>query len=156
MIPSGRVKYMLKKVVDGTPPGEGMGSIGGELTDEKWDDMDNEQEENNLHESESGTINVVDDVAEHEYLNKIVSKYQCGFRKGFSTQYCLVAMIEKWRQSLDSGGQAPAFLTDLLKAFDCIDHELLIAKLNTYGFDNSSLSHLSEREQRAKINSTFS
>ena len=113
MIPSGRVKYMLKKVVDGTPPGEGMGSIGGELTDEKWDDMDNEQEENNLHEKESRTINVVDVVAEHEYLNKIVSKYQCGFRKGFSTQYCLVAMIEKWRQSLDSGGQAPAVLTDL-------------------------------------------
>ena len=113
MIPSGRVKYMLKKVVDGTPPDEGMEIIGGELTDEKWDDMDNEQEENNLHESDSRTINVVDDVAEHEYLNKIVSKYQCGFRKGFSTQYCLVAMIEKWRQSLDSGGQAPAVLTDL-------------------------------------------
>ena len=65
-------------------------------------------------------------------------------------------MNEKWRQSVDSGGQAAAVLTDLLKAFDCIDHELLIAKLNTYGFDNSSLSHLSEREQRAKINSTFS
>ena len=77
-----------------------------------------------------------------------------------SAQHCLIAMIEKWRQSLDSGGQAAAVLTDLSKAFDCIDHELLIAKLNAYGFDNSSLtfvySHLSERKQRTKINSSFS
>ena len=69
-------------------------------------------------------------------------------------------MIEKWRQSLSSGGQAAAVLTDLSKAFDCIDHELLIAKLNTYGFDNSSLtfnySYLSERKQRTKTNSSFS
>ena len=75
----------------------------------------------------------------YPYLNKIFSKYQCGFRKGFSAQHCLIAMIEKWRQSLDSGGQAAAVLTDLSKAFDCIDHELLIAKLNAYGFDNPIL-----------------
>ena len=68
-------------------------------------------------------------------------------------------MIEKWRQSLDSGREAAAVLTDLPKAFNCIDHELLIAKLNTYGFDNSSrtfvYSCLSERKQRTKINSSF-
>ena len=66
-------------------------------------------------------------------------------------------MNEKWRQSVDSGGQAAAVLTDLLKAFDCIDHELLVTKVNAYGFDNSSIafiySYLSERKQRAKINS---
>ena len=94
-------------------------------------------------------------------LNKIFSKYQRSFRKGFSAQHCLIAMIEKWRQSLvDSGGQAAAVLTDLSKAFDCIDHELLIAKLNAYVFDNSNLtfiySYLSERKQRTKINSSFS
>ena len=65
-------------------------------------------------------------------------------------------MIEKWRKSLDSGGQADAVLTDLSKAFGCIDHELLIAKLNAYGFDNSSLtfiySYLSGRKQRTKTN----
>ena len=96
----------------------------------------------------------------YTYLNKIFSKYQYGFRKGFSAQHCLIAMIEKWRQSLDSGGQAVAVLTDLSKAFDCLDHELLIAKLNAYGFDKSSLtfiySYLSERKQRTKINSSFS
>ena len=39
------------------------------------------------------------------------------FRKG-SCAALLIAMIEKWRQSLDSGGQAAAVLTDLSKAFD--------------------------------------
>lgn len=42
MIPSGRVKYMLKKVVDGTPPDEGLEIKGGELTDEEWADMEYE------------------------------------------------------------------------------------------------------------------
>ena len=96
----------------------------------------------------------------YPYLNKNFSKYQCGFRKGFSAQHCLIAMIKKWCQSLDSGGQAAAVLTDLSKTFGCTDHELLIAKLNGYGFDNSGLtfiySHLSERKQRTKINSSFS
>ena len=96
----------------------------------------------------------------YPYLNKIFSKYQYGFRKGFSAQHCLIAVIGKWRQSLDSGGQAAAVLTDVSNAFDCIDHELLITKLNAYGFDNSSLtfiySYLSERKQRTKINSSFS
>ena len=86
--------------------------------------------------------------------------YQCGFRKEFSAQHCLIAMIEKWRQSLDSGRQVAAVLSDLSKAFDCIDHESLIAKLNAYGFDNSSLtfiySYLSERNQRTKINLSLS
>ena len=38
------------------------------------------------------------------HFNKLLSKYQCGFRKGFSTQHCLLAIIEKLRKSLDSGG----------------------------------------------------
>ena len=68
-------------------------------------------------------------------------------------------MTEKWRQSLNSGGQAAAVLTDLSRVFDSIDCELLIAYLNAYGFDNSSLtfiySYLSERKQKPKIISSF-
>ena len=60
----------------------------------------------------------------------------------------------------DIGGQAGALLTDLSKAFDCIDHELLIAKLHAYGFDTDELkfvySYLKRRKEGAKINSSHS
>ena len=96
----------------------------------------------------------------YPYLNKIFSKCQCDFRNKISVQHCLIAMIEKWRHFLDSGRQAAEFLTDLSKAFDCIDQQLLIAKLNAYGFDNLSFtfiySKFSERRKRTKINSSFS
>ena len=65
-------------------------------------------------------------------------------------------MINKWKKAMDSGKLAGALLTDLSKAFDCLNHELLIAKLEAYGFDNSSLryiiySYLSGRKQRTKV-----
>ena len=63
----------------------------------------------------------------YPYFDKLFSKFQCGFQKGFNAQHCLITMIEKWRRSVDAGGQVGALLTDLSKAFDCIDHELLIA-----------------------------
>ena len=53
-----------------------------------------------------------------------------------------------------------ALLTDLSKAFDCLNHELLIAKLEAYGFENNALNYiynyLSERNQGTKIKSTYS
>ena len=73
------------------------------------------------------------------YLNQIFSRYQCGLRKGYNAQHCLMAMIEKWNKFHDIGRHASALLTDLSEAFDCIDHELLIAKLHAYGFDTDAL-----------------
>ena len=49
-------------------------------------------------------------------------------------------MVEKWRKTLDGGGETGAVFTDLSKAFDCIDHNLLIAKLNTYKFEKQSIN----------------
>ena len=69
----------------------------------------------------------------YPYFDKRFSKFQWSFRKGFNAQHCLITMIEKWHRSVDGDGQAGALLTDLSKAFDCIDHELLIAKLYAYG-----------------------
>ena len=69
-------------------------------------------------------------------------------------------MIEKWRESLDSGGNFGALLTDLSKAFDCLPHDLLTAKLRAYGLDMSSLKflhcYLTKRRQIVKINNTYS
>ena len=59
-------------------------------------------------------------------------------------------------ECLDKGGISGALLTDLCKVFDCLLHDLLIAKLAAYGFDYDSLvfiqSYLSERQQRTKVN----
>ena len=94
------------------------------------------------------------------FFENIFSKYQTGFRKGFSPQSCLVAMIEKFKKSLDQGGEYAALLTDLSKAFDCLPHDLIIAKLHAYGFDKASLrlmhSYLTDRYQRVKINNSYS
>ena len=102
--------------------------------------------------------NIFDQV--DSYIDKHLSPFLCGFRKGYSTQYCLNVMIDKWKKAIDSGKFAGALLTDLSKAFDCLNHELLIAKLEAYGFDKSSLnyiySYLSNRIQRTKVNSSFS
>ena len=72
----------------------------------------------------------------------------------FSIQHCLITLIEKWKERVDNSGAFGALLTDLSKAFDCLPHELLIAKLDAYGFDKSSLksiySYLSNTKQRVK------
>ena len=95
-----------------------------------------------------------------EYMDPFFSKFQCGFRKGFSTQQCLIAFIEKWKSAVDKGKSFGALLTDLSKVFDCLPHELFIAKLHAYGFSLSALrlmySYLSNRKQRTKINESYS
>ena len=73
------------------------------------------------------------------FFENILSKYQYGFRKGYIAQHCLITLIEKWKKSLDNGGSFGALMTNLSKAFDCLSHELLIAELDAYGFDNKSL-----------------
>ena len=82
------------------------------------------------------------------------------FAKKYSSQHALIAMIEKARKILDKGGTFGALLTDLSKAFDCMTHELLIAKLHALNFDmkvlNLIFDYLTGRKQRIKINSSFS
>ena len=69
-------------------------------------------------------------------------------------------MLEKWKSAVDNKKTFGALLTDLSKAFDGLNHGLLLAKLNAYGFSLLALrmiqSYLSNRKQRTKINSDFS
>ena len=69
----------------------------------------------------------------YEYLEKMYAKYLGGFRKGHSTQHCLLYMLGK--QAVDKDLVTGLLLTDLTKSFDCISHELLIAKFHAYFFD---------------------
>ena len=71
-----------------------------------------------------------------------------------------MSLIKRWRNTLDQTGYSGAILMDLSKAFDTINHDLLIAKLGAYGFDIASLklirSYLTNRFQRTKVNTSFS
>ena len=68
------------------------------------------------------------------YFDTFLSYHQSGFRNGYSTQYCLLNLSEKWKNSVDKSKSVGALLTDLSKTFDCLNPELLTAKLNAYPF----------------------
>ena len=86
-----------------------------------------------------------------QYFDNILSKYQCGFRKGYNSLHCLNTMIEKWSEVIQMGGAFGTFVTDLSKAFDCLPHQLLIATFHAYSFDmkllNLRYDYLSNRKQ---------
>ena len=94
------------------------------------------------------------------HFDNILSKFQCSFRKGYSPQHCLLLMIDKWKKAVDNHKVFGAVLIDLSKAFDCICHDLLIAKLNAYGLSLPALKlitdYLQNRKQKTKIGSIYS
>ena len=73
---------------------------------------------------------------------------------------CLLAMIEKWKKALDNGNVFGSLLRDFSKAFDCLLYDLIIANLNSYGFNLTALNlihnYLTKRKQRTKINQSYS
>ena len=93
-------------------------------------------------------------------MDSYLAKQQFGFRKGYNTYYCLLVMLDKWKNVVDKGKCLGALLAYLSKVFDCLSYELLIAKLSTYGFDSTALkliqSYQSNRKQRSKINLPYS
>ena len=97
-----------------------------------------------------------------KYFEPFFSKFQCGFRKGFSAQQCLLSMLEKRKLAVDNRKRFEALLTDLSKTFECLSHDLLISKLNVYGFSINSLigrlvkDYLTNRKQRTRIDSAYS
>ena len=73
---------------------------------------------------------------------------------------CQRSLKGLWKNILDKGGYVSAIFMDLSKAFDTLNHNLLIAKLGAYGFEKDSLSvmksYLNDRQQRVRINNNFS
>ena len=95
-----------------------------------------------------------------EYSESFLNHILCGFRKAHSTQHALFKLFQSWQKELDKGGFVGTILMDLSKAYDCIPHELLIAKLKCHGIGNGNLrlllGYLTNRKQRTKIGSSFS
>ena len=111
----------------------------------------------------SSLSKIYERVLSQQILPFMIPKFSsllCAFRERHSPQHALIRLVEQCRKSLDNKGIVGMVLMDLSKAFDCISHELLIAKLEAYGFGNDSLrlifDYLTSRKQRVKINSTYS
>ena len=94
------------------------------------------------------------------YFETLFCNLLCGFRKGHSTQDALLQLLRSWQKRLDEGNIVGTILMDLSKAFDCLPHDLIIAKCAAYGVDFKSLSllsdYLSNRYHRVKIGCRFS
>ena len=88
-------------------------------------------------------------------MNDHFSRFVSPYRKNYNTLHVLIRLLEEWRLYLDNNYFVGAVMTDLSKAFDYVPHDLLIAKLEAYGFDNSTIryvySYLKNRKQCFKI-----
>ncbi|MCG8048126.1 MAG: reverse transcriptase domain-containing protein, partial [Candidatus Thiodiazotropha endolucinida] len=87
------------------------------------------------------------------YINKynVLHKSQSGFRKNHSCNTALINLVDKWLSNIDRGEINGAIFFDLRKAFDVVDHTILMSKLAAYKFDQASLdwvkSFLTDRSQ---------
>ena len=96
----------------------------------------------------------------YSYIQQYLNPLLCGFRHGHGTRHALLRLLQTWKKELDESGYTRTDLMDLWKAYDCLPYDLIIAKFETYGFDNIGLklfhSYFSNRKQRVKIRSAIS
>ena len=92
--------------------------------------------------------------------NDTTSSKQYGFRPGFTTSDCLIDLIEEITSSLDKGLYVVSLFLDLSKAFDTVNHQILLNKLKCYGLQQSEYnwfqSYLSNRKQQVHANGVAS
>ena len=97
-----------------------------------------------------------------DFLNehKILFQYQFGFRKNHSTQLALTVLMDKVIKSIENGDHVIGVFLDFSKAFDTVDHSILLNKLHHYGIRGSALewfrSYLSNRQQFVTYNDVSS
>ena len=94
----------------------------------------------------------------YSYLTKynLLTPYQSGFRSGYSCESCLLNMTNNWYKSINHGDMVGVVALDLSKAFDVLNHEIILSKLKIYGFSDVALlwfeSYLKGRYQYVHIN----
>lgn len=96
------------------------------------------------------------------YLSEhnILSNYQSGFRPLHSTVTALIQMCDKWLSDMDNGMLTGVVFLDIRKAFDSINHSILLDKLKSYGISGIALSwfqsYLTDRQQQCLVNNNLS
>ena len=98
----------------------------------------------------------------YQYLNdnQLLSSCQSGFRSLHSTLTALLEATNSWSVNIDNGFLNGVVFIDLKKAFDTIDHEIILRKLSYFGADQATAmwfqSYLSNRTQRCNVNGNLS
>ena len=94
------------------------------------------------------------------YAEFFLSKFISAYRLSYSSNHVLLRLKENWKKSLDNKNFVGTVLMDLSKAFDCVPHDLLVAKLHAYGLSKDGVtfiySYLKRRKQGVKISDTES
>ena len=90
----------------------------------------------------------------------LLHKTQSGFRSHHSCETALIHMIDSWLDAMDNGKMIGVVLVDFKKAFDLVDHQILLSKLELYGLNNEALlwfnTYLTHRQQQVSVNSSRS
>ena len=93
-------------------------------------------------------------------IKTFLSNFVLASRKHYSANHVLITLIENWKKNLHNNKILGAVFIDLSKAFDCIPHDLLIAKMKAYGIGDYFLTfcnlYLKHRKQSMNINNAHS
>jgi len=91
----------------------------------------------------------------HLTTNNVLTTEQFGFRKGISTENATFSLTDKILKAFNKKMHVGGIFCDLAKAFDCVNHDILLAKLNFYGLQGTALdlfkSYLANRKQKVQI-----
>ena len=103
---------------------------------------------------------VYEQVAKYLEENKLIYEFQSGFRESHSTDTCLIYLNDYIKREIHDGKYCGMVMLDLQKAFDTVDHSILIEKLKAIGLDSTAVrwmhSYLVGREQMVEVNGTLS
>ena len=92
--------------------------------------------------------------------NNLLNPYQSGFRKRHSTETACISLVDSIRRGMDQGMLTGSVFIDLRKAFDTVNHDLLLAKLYDYGVTGGELDwfkdYLSNRKQLVDFHNAYS